>query len=113
MNIRRAGSSALLIECRDGAHVEAWRVELWRRREAGELAVVDIVPGARTVLLDGVAPGTASLLGTWAPEENAASLSDSPLVEIPTAFDGEDLDDVAARWGSRGTAPWHGSRTPS
>jgi KipI family sensor histidine kinase inhibitor len=99
MNTRRVGSSALLIECRDGAHVEAWRVELWRRREAGELAVVDIVPGARTVLLDGVAPGTASLLRTWTPEENAASLSDSPLVEIPTAFDGEDLDDVAARWG--------------
>ena len=101
MTIRPVGGSALLIECRDGAHVEAWRAELWRRRESGELAVVDIVPGARTVLLDGVAAGTGSLLRAWTPPENAASRSDSPLVEIPTSFDGEDLADVADRWGIR------------
>ena len=97
MRIRRAGSSALLIECRDGEQAEAWRAELWRRREAGELRVVDIVPGARTVLLDGVAPGTAELLASW-PAPSPAGTSGGPLVEIPTTFDGEDLDDVAARW---------------
>jgi KipI family sensor histidine kinase inhibitor len=98
MRIRRAGGSALLIECLDGERVEAWRAELWRRREAGELAVTDIVPGARTVLLDGVTPETASLLAGL-PEPDGSATGEGPLVEIPTTFDGEDLPDVAALWG--------------
>lgn len=97
MRLRRAGASALLIECRDGEHVEAWRAELVRRRAAGVLEVIDIVPGARTVLLDGVPPGTASLLATW-PEPASTTASAGELVEIPVTFNGEDLPDVAARW---------------
>ena len=98
MRVRRAGASALLIECRDGAQVEAWRVELGRRREAGELRVVDIVPGARTLLLDSVEPGAEELLASW-PEPGAAAARDQgPLVEIPTVFDGEDLAGVAELW---------------
>jgi KipI family sensor histidine kinase inhibitor len=98
MRLRRVGSSALLIECRDGEHVEAWRAEIWRRRESGELRVTDIVPGARTVLLDGVTPETAALLGDW-PEPTVLSKQGQRLVEISTTFDGEDLPDVAAHWG--------------
>jgi KipI family sensor histidine kinase inhibitor len=98
MRLRRAGRSALLIECRDGEQVEAWRAELLRRRESGELTATDIVPGARTVLLDGVPPETADLLAGW-PEPDAAATAEGPLVEIPVAFDGEDLPDVAERWG--------------
>ncbi|GAA2652148.1 5-oxoprolinase subunit B family protein [Paractinoplanes durhamensis] len=98
MRIRSAGASALLIECRDGERVEAWRAELWRRRESGQLSVVDIVPGARTVLLDGVAPGTAALIAEW-PEPDVLQRQAQRLVEIPTTFDGEDLPDVAAHWG--------------
>jgi len=56
MRLRPVGRSALLIECRDGDEVSAWRAELWRRREDGELRFVDIVPGATTILLDGVEP---------------------------------------------------------
>lgn len=97
MRLRRAGGSALLIECHDGEHVEAWRAELWRRRAAGELEVTDIVPGARTVLLDGVAPETAALVESW-PEPAPAATADGPLVEIPVTFGGEDLPDVATRW---------------
>jgi KipI family sensor histidine kinase inhibitor len=98
MRVRRAGASALLIECRDGEQVEAWRVELGRRREAGELRVLDIVPGARTLLLDGVEPGAEVLLASW-PEPGAAVARDQgPLVEIPTVFDGEDLVGVAELW---------------
>ena len=63
----------------------------------GELAVTDIVPGARTVLLDGVAPGTAELLASW-PEPAVAETTAGPLVEIPTTFDGEDLPGVAELW---------------
>jgi KipI family sensor histidine kinase inhibitor len=98
MRIRSVGGSALLLDCRDSAEVEAWRAELWRRRSAGEFAATDIVPGARSVLLDGVAPGTASLLAGWTPVSSTAEMTDVPRVEIPTTFDGEDLSDVASRW---------------
>ena len=98
MRLRPAGGSALLIECRDGEQVEAWRAELWRRREAGELQAVEIVPGERTVLLDGVAPGTASLLAGW-PEPVGTPKETGSLIEIRATFDGEDLADVASRWG--------------
>lgn len=98
MRVRPLGGSALLIECRDGDEVESWRAELWRRREEGTLQIIDIVPGARTVLLDGVSPGAAALIQTFSPEP-AAALPDTSFVEIPTTFDGEDLSDVAELWG--------------
>jgi KipI family sensor histidine kinase inhibitor len=98
MRIRPVGRSALLIECRDGDEVSAWRAELWRRREAGELRFVDIVPGATTILLDGVEPAVAARLAAWPPPP-AVLATDGPLVEIRTAFNREDLSDVAARWG--------------
>ncbi|MFH9476865.1 allophanate hydrolase subunit 1 [Streptomyces anulatus] len=50
-----AGPHALLVELADGEHAEAFHAELLRRRERGELpAVREIVPAARTVLLDGI-----------------------------------------------------------
>jgi KipI family sensor histidine kinase inhibitor len=97
MRLRPAGPSALLIECRDAEQVEAWRAELWRRRESGELPATDIVPGARTVLIDGVDPAAAELIAGW-PEPDPAAAAEGPLVEIPTTFDGADLPDVARRW---------------
>jgi allophanate hydrolase subunit 1 len=96
MRVRPVGSGALLIECRDGDEVEAWRADLWRRRELGELRFVDIVPGARTILLDGVAFPASRLASLPVPASAPASAG--PLVEISTTFDGEDLLDVAARW---------------
>jgi KipI family sensor histidine kinase inhibitor len=98
MTVRPVGRSALLIECRDGDHVEAWRTELWRRRDVGELQVVEIVSGARTVLLDGVEPGAAALLERWTPAD-ARIATGAAHVEIPASFDGEDLPDVAEQWG--------------
>lgn len=99
MHTRRAGSAALLIECADGAEVEAWRAELWRRRERGELAAAEIVPGARTVLLDGLVnpEETASLVAGWSPPP-AASTAPGPLITITVRYEGEDLAAVAAEW---------------
>jgi len=99
MHTRRAGAAALLIECADGAEVEAWRAELWRRRERGQLAAVEIVPGARTVLLDGLAnpQEAADLVASWAPPP-AASTVPGPLIEIPVRYDGTDLAAVAEEW---------------
>lgn len=97
MTIRRVGASGLLIECPDPDRVEDWRAELWRRRESGELRATDIVPGALTVLVDGVPPGTAELLASWEPPAGERRSGGSE-VEIPTVFDGDDLESVAELW---------------
>jgi KipI family sensor histidine kinase inhibitor len=100
MRIVEVGEAALLVECDDGAEVEAWRVELWRRRDGGELTAVEIVSGARTVLVDGVPDpaATARLMAGWPPPA-AAGTTPGPLVEIPVRYDGDDLPWVASHWG--------------
>ncbi|GGM01980.1 5-oxoprolinase subunit B family protein [Micromonospora yangpuensis] len=69
MRIRPVGRHALLLDCADPAQVEAWRAELWRRRQGGELTAVEIVPGAQTLLLDGVPDPhrLAARLTDWTP----------------------------------------------
>jgi KipI family sensor histidine kinase inhibitor len=100
MRVRPVGTTALLVECADDAEVQAWRAELWRRRDAGELTVAEIVPGACTVLLDGVAAptATAELVGGWPPPAPVGA-AEGRLVEVPTVYDGEDLPAVAELWG--------------
>jgi KipI family sensor histidine kinase inhibitor len=99
VRVTRVGGSALLIECADGA-VEAWRSLLWQRRAAGDLVAEEIVPGARTVLLDGLddPDATAELVRGWAPPP-PAGVAARPLVTVPVVYDGPDLIDVAERWG--------------
>jgi KipI family sensor histidine kinase inhibitor len=96
MRVRRAGPRALLIECSSASEAQAWRAALWERREQGVFSADEIVPGERTVLLDGVDAGQIDL-AALAP---AADFSppDGPVVEIATMFDGEDLSFVASRW---------------
>lgn len=100
MRAIEVGAAALLIECADAAEVEAWRAELWRRRDGGEITAVEVVPGARTVLLDGVPDpaATADLIAGW-PLPPPADRAAGPLVEIPVAYDGADLSWVASHWG--------------
>ncbi|HEX5595525.1 MAG TPA: carboxyltransferase domain-containing protein [Micromonosporaceae bacterium] len=99
MKIRQVGENALLLEFAAAGQVEAWRTELWRRREADQLAAVDIVPGALTLLIDGVPDpvAAAQVIPGWAPPPGADA-SPGPLVQIPTVYDGEDLPTVAAGW---------------
>lgn len=55
MRALEAGAEALLLEVDSAEEVAALHAELLRRRDAGELGGVrEIVPAARTVLLDGV-----------------------------------------------------------
>lgn len=100
MRIRLVGARALLLECADTAEVEAWRAELWRRRHDGELTAVEIVPAARTVLVDGIPDpaAAASRIRQWTPAP-AEAAEDGTELEIPTHYDGADLADVAAGWG--------------
>ncbi|XQE87011.1 5-oxoprolinase subunit B family protein [Streptomyces microflavus] len=118
-----AGPHALLVELADGQHAEAFHAELLRRRERGALlGVREIVPGARTVLLDGILDGIPDGIldgvedrqrgGGRVPTardrlaRELLSWQLSPLhretpdaVEIPVVYDGPDLDEVAALWG--------------
>jgi KipI family sensor histidine kinase inhibitor len=110
MRVRAVGADALLLEVDDPA---AWFAELWRRRDAGELAATEIVPGACTVLLDGLADpaatGEAVRHWTLATEHSGDDTdkhdtdkddTDQPerSVEIAVTFDGPDLSFVAGRW---------------
>ena len=94
MQVLPAGRDALLAELADAADVPLLYADLRR-----DLACRDLVPGARTVLLDGLddLEAARAYLGAWAPSGRAAD-RDGRLVELPTTYDGEDLDDVARRW---------------
>ncbi|MEU2509893.1 allophanate hydrolase subunit 1 [Streptomyces sp. NPDC007863] len=100
MRVLRVGEHALLVELADATAAEAFHAELLRRRAAGALpGVREIVPAARTVLLDGVA-GPARLaaeLPGWEPRPGHARVGE--VVEVPVRYDGPDLAEVAARWG--------------
>ncbi|WP_079133936.1 allophanate hydrolase subunit 1 [Streptomyces sp. EN23] len=107
LRVLPAGPHALLVELADGEHAEAFHAEVLRRRERGGLpAVRDIVPAARTVLLDGIAEHTP---GSGARDRLARELvlwrveplrrEDREAVEIPVIYDGPDLDEVAGLWG--------------
>lgn len=101
MLTHRAGPRAVLLECADAAEVAAWHAELVRRRDAGELAATDLVPAARTVLVDGVDDPVA-LAETLAAQRvpPVAEIADAGSVELPCVYDGPDLADVADLWGT-------------
>ncbi|MDQ0989729.1 allophanate hydrolase subunit 1 [Streptomyces sp. V3I7] len=99
MRTRRVGDSALLVEVGCGDEAQALHAELLRRRAEGELTVREIVPAARTVLLDGLADPVR-----WETELSAAAVPPVPsrareVVELPVRYDGPDLAEVAAHWG--------------
>ncbi|MFE2044489.1 5-oxoprolinase subunit PxpB [Streptomyces sp. NPDC059477] len=99
MRVLPVGADALLVEVGSDEEAQSLHAELVRRRAEGALAVREIVPAARTVLLDGLAD----------PSRLAAELSGTALpptpprprvtVELPVRYDGPDLADVAAHWG--------------
>lgn len=99
LRVLSVGDDALLVEVASGAQAEALHAELLRRRAAGLLAAREIVPAARTVLLDGLTDP-----GRLAAELAVADVPPAPpreqdVVEIPTRYDGPDLTEVAAHWG--------------
>lgn len=94
------GDEALLVEVASDAEVAALHAELLRRRDAGELgAVRDVVPAARTVLLDGVRDPAAlgARIARW--EVPPLAEAEGPLVTVPVRYDGPDLAEVARMWG--------------
>ena len=96
LTVRPAGERALLLETAGTAQAFALHQYLSAAPLPGQ---VEAVPAARTVLVRFAtgaqarqAAGPAAELEPGASPEPAA---DAPLVELPTIYDGEDLDDVA------------------
>jgi len=86
------------VECADGAEVAATYAAL--RAVADRFGALDIVPAARTVLLDGLddVAVAESLLAGLVPGPSAGPRAEGPLVEIPVVYDGPDLTEVARQW---------------
>ncbi|MFE2705180.1 5-oxoprolinase subunit B family protein [Streptomyces mirabilis] len=93
------GDHALLVEVSSVAAAQALHAELLRRRAEGSLSATEIVPAARTVLLDGLEDPRrlADQLPGWEIPPHTARAEEA--IEIPVRYDGPDLADVAALWG--------------
>jgi KipI family sensor histidine kinase inhibitor len=98
LQVLEVGASALLVET--GSAEEALGV--YAAVRAAGLAVIDVVPAATTVLLDGVADARAvrAFLDSLDPSALPRHAGEDRVVEVPTTYDGEDLDDVARLWGT-------------
>ncbi len=108
------GRSALLVEVDPGLEQAAatLAVRAWAdvvEQLAGALRPVDVVPGARTLLLDGVDPAAATRLLRQHPPAAGAAGPGGRLVEVPVSYDGVDLGAVARWWGTdeRGVVERH------
>lgn len=98
MTTRLVGDDALLIEVGSGAAARALHAELLRRRAEGSLRVREIVPAARTVLLDGLDDPARRAAELAAAEIPSAPPGTRTAVELPVRYDGPDLAEVAAHW---------------
>ncbi len=94
------GADALLAEVASTAAATGLYAEARAARAEGRIEVVDVVPGARTVLFDGVADltGLRRWLAGWRPGGAVQAQERARTVEIPTRYDGADLEDVARLW---------------
>ena len=88
------GVDALLVEVGDVGEATALFAEARHR----EVDAVDVVPGARTVLFDGVRDLARLVEGirSWSP--SPSRVEGSSRVDVPTSYDGADLAEVARMW---------------
>lgn len=86
------GPRAILVEV--SSPQDAVALAAWARERT---LAPEVVPGAETVLFDGVTDpaGLADALAAWRPGATAPG----PLVEIAVTYDGPDLETVARAWG--------------
>jgi KipI family sensor histidine kinase inhibitor len=91
VHLHPVGRHAVLAEV--ASPQDAVSLAAWAR---GRSLARDVVPGAETVLLDGVADPDrlAAALTAWRPGAAPAG----PLVELEVTYDGPDLETVATHW---------------
>jgi allophanate hydrolase subunit 1 len=94
MQVLSVGRNAVLVEVESTEH--AVSLATWAR---GRGLARDVVPGARSVLLDGLGDrdGLAAALAGWSPSATDVG----PEIELAVTYDGPDLDTVAEAWGCR------------
>lgn len=94
-DVRAYGARALLVEVADSAH--AVELARWVRTEGP--TCTDVVPAARTVLLDGVDDLAAAehTVRGWAPTREASGVAGSQ-VTLGVRYDGADLALIAQHW---------------
>lgn len=90
------GESALLVEGLDASTAARLAASV-RRDRARWGEPVEVVPGAETVLLDGLRDVAAAVaaVATWEPE---AAAPGTDRVVLPVRYDGADLERVARLW---------------
>jgi len=98
LELRAVGRDAVLAEVTDSAAARS----LASYARAARVPAGEVVPGARTVLFDAVSEPDAlaalsAVLSGWSPD---AEPEPGELVELAVTYDGADLEDVAARWGT-------------
>ena len=115
MTVLTYGDRSLLIEAETTEEAIGWTVAI---NEADLPGVVDVVPGARTVLVTADGPGRTGALRTAlerltpAPEKARRY---GPTIDVPVIYDGPDLEDVARLTGmtthevitAHTGTPWH------
>lgn len=103
---RSLGPYAVLVEVEDASSA----LDLARHLRSTGVTADEVVPAAETVLVDGFRDRDAleRALAAWVP---GAAPPVGAVVEVPTSYDGIDLDDVADRWGTdrAGVVERHGS----
>jgi len=96
--LRPVGENALLAEVDTAERVAALYAALLDHRDDLP-AVTEIVPAARTVLLDGIADRRALIRALHDWELPQRPPADGPSISVPTVYDGTDLAEVAELWG--------------
>jgi KipI family sensor histidine kinase inhibitor len=95
MTVLTYGDRSLLIEAGTTDEAIGWTIAI---NEADLPGVVDVIPGARTVVVTADGPGRTGPLRTalehLSPTAGQAR-RDGATVEVPVTYDGPDLDDIA------------------
>lgn len=99
MRFLPAGPSALLVEVDSLHEVRALQAEIGRQRAGGWApSLLDVVPAAATILLDGIEDQGAAVrdIRSWTIPPVPADAG--PVTEIHCRYNGPDLPAVAAQW---------------
>jgi KipI family sensor histidine kinase inhibitor len=96
MQARPVGEHALLIECASSEDVAATFATLRELRDT--VGATEIVPAARTVLLDGLADVSAARALVATLEPSVVEQATAREVQVPVTYDGPDLAEVARQW---------------
>ncbi len=98
MRVRSCGEDAVLLEV-DAAELAATYDAVLRALRGGAWSAREVVPAATTVLLEGLVGPLDELVAQVARlREHGGAGPGGDTVEVPTVYDGEDLDEVARLW---------------